>query len=216
MIVNQQEENPSIHAGNQSIEIISQFNFLGSMISNQGRCSIEIRRRTAMAKTSMCAMNKIWKDRSITTRTKIRLVSTLIFPIATYACETWSINAADRRKIEAFEMWCWRKLLCIPWTAKRTNKSILLEIGEKNRLFNAIVKQKLQYFGHIARREGDNLEKLIMFGLVEGKRSRGRQKLRWTDGIATLTKESTYSCYTRAQNRKEWKNFIKMVTNTQA
>ena len=97
-----------------------------------------------MAKTSMCAMNKIWKDRSIATRTKIRLVSTLIFPIATYACETWSINAADRRKIEAFEMWCWRKLLCIPWTAKRTKESILLEIGEKTRLFNAIEKQKLQ------------------------------------------------------------------------
>ena len=106
--------------------------------------------------------------------------------------------------------------MCIHWTAKRTNESILLEIGEKTRLFNAIVEQKLQYFGHIARREGDNLEKLIMFGIVEGKRSRGRQKLRWTDGIATLTKESTYSCYTRAQNRKEWKNFIKMVTNTQA
>ena len=96
MIVNQQEGNPSIHAGNQAIKIINQFNFLGSMISNQRRCSIEVRcRTTARAKTSMCATNKIWKDQSITTRTKIRLVSTLIFPIATYACETWSINAVD-------------------------------------------------------------------------------------------------------------------------
>ena len=99
MIVNQLEDNPSIYAGNQEIEVINQFNFLGSMISNQGGCSIEIRRRTAMAKTSMSAMNKIWKNRSISTATKIRLVSTLIFPIATYACETWSINAKDQRKI---------------------------------------------------------------------------------------------------------------------
>ena len=215
LIVNQCEDNTSIHAGNDAIEIIDHFNFLGSMISNQGGCSTEIKRRLAMARTSMSTMNKIWKDRSIIKTTKIRLVSTLIFPIATYACETWTINAADQRKIEAFEMWCWRKLLCIPWTAKRTNESVLLEIGVKNSLFNVAVKQKLQYFGHIARREGDNLEKLIMFGKVEGKRSRGRQKLRWTDGIATLTKRSIYSCYNKAQNRYEWRNFIKKVTNTQ-
>ena len=185
------------------------------MIPNQGGCSIEIKRRTAMAKASMSSMNKIWKDRSISKTTKIRLVSTLIFPIATYACETWIINAADCRKIEAFEMWCWRKLLCVPWTAKRTNESILHEIGERPNLFKAIVKQKLQYFGHIARRDGDNLEKMIMFGKVEGKRSRGRPKLRWTDGIVSLTKKSIYNCYSCAQNRSVWKNFIRQVTSTQ-
>ena len=168
-----------------------------------------------MAKASMSSMNKIWKDRSISKTTKIRLVSTLIFPIATYACETWIINAADCRKIEAFEMWCWRKLLCVPWTAKRTNESILHEIGERPNLFKAIVKQKLQYFGHIARRDGDNLEKMMMFGKVEGKRSRGRQKLLWTDGIVSLTKNSIYNCYSCAQNRSVWKNFIRQVTSTQ-
>lgn len=215
MIINQLEENPSIHAGNQAIEIIDQFNFLGSMISNQGGSSIEIRRRIAMAKTSMSAMHKLWKDRSISKTTKIRLVSTLIFPITTYACETWATNAADQRKIEAFEMWCWRKLLCIPWTARRTNESVRHEVGAPTKLCNAIIKQKLQYFGHIVRRDGENLEKLIMFGKVEGKRSRGRQKLRWTDGIATLTGKTIYSCYNKAQNRHEWRSFINKVTSAQ-
>ena len=133
----------------------------------QGRCSIDLRRRTVMAKTSMCAMNKIWKDRSITTRTKIGLVFTLMFPIAIYTCKTWSMNAANRRNIDDFDMWCWKKLLYIPWAAKMTNESILLDIGERTRLFNAIIKQKLQYFGQIARCEGDNLEKRIMFGILE-------------------------------------------------
>ena len=156
------------------------------------------------------------KDRSITRATKIRLVSTLIFPIATYACETWVINAADQRRIEAFEMWCWRKLLCIPWTARRTNESIRHEIGERDPLFNMVVRHKLQYFGHIARREGENLEKDIMFGKVKGKRNRGRQRLRWTDGITSRTNLSIYSCYRKAQDRHEWRTFIKEVTNTQS
>ena len=109
------------------------------------------------------------KDRSITRATKIRLVSTLIFPIATYACETWVINAADQRRIEAFEMWCWRKLLCIPWTARWTNESIRHEIGERDPLFNMVVRHKLQYFGHTARREGENLEKDIMLVKLRGR-----------------------------------------------
>jgi hypothetical protein len=127
MIINQKDENADVKAGNQTIEVVDQFNFLGSMISNQGGCSVEIKRRLAIAKTSMCAMGKLWKDRGISKATKIRLVSTLIFPIATYACETWVINAADRRRIEAFEMWCWRKLLCVLWTARTQPGWIQLE-----------------------------------------------------------------------------------------
>ncbi len=216
MIINQQEEYPHIHAGNEDIEIVDQFNFLGSMISNQGGCSVEIRRRIGMAKTSMCSMNKLWKDRNISKATKIRLVSSLIFPIATYACETWVISVADQRRIDAFEMWCWRKLLCVPWTAKRSNVSVRHEIGVREALFSAVVKQRLQYFGHVARRDGDNLEKVIMFGKMEGKRNRGRQRLRWVDGITTQTNMSVYNCYTLAQNRHDWKCLIRKVTNTQS
>ena len=157
------------------------------MISNKGGCSVEIRRMIGMAKTTMCSMNKLWRDRSISKTTKVRLVSTLIFPIATYVCETWVINAIDQRRLAAFEMWCWRKLLCIPWTAKRSNESIRHEIGNRKALINVVGKQRLQYFGHIARRDGNNLERVIMFGKIEGKRNRGRQKLRWVDGIASQT-----------------------------
>ena len=105
--------------------------------------------------------------------------------------------------------------LGIPWTARRTNISVRHEIGKTVTLFAAVTKQKLQYFGHVARREGVNLEKVVMFGKVEGKRSRGRQRLRWTDGICCITKLPVCSCYTKAQNRHEWRNFIRKVTNTQ-
>ena len=216
MVINQQEEYPHIHAGNEDIEIVDQFNFLGSMISNQGGCSVEIRRRIGMAKTSMCSMNKLWKDRNISKATKICHVSSLIFPIATYACEAWVISVADQRRMKAFEMWCWRKLLCIPWTAKKSNVSVRHEIGVSEALFSAVVKQRLQYFGLVARRDVDNLEKGIMFGKVKGKMNRGRQRLRWVDGITTQTKMSVYNCYTLAQNRHDWRCLTRKVTNTQS
>ncbi|XP_071954215.1 uncharacterized protein [Antedon mediterranea] len=111
-------------------------------------------------------------------------------------------------------MWCWRKLLGIPWTARRTNESVRHEIGKKGTLIESIIKQKLQYFEHIARRDGDSMEKIIMFGKVEGKRKRGRQRLRWIDGISGATNRPIIKCYNEAQDRQEWRH-LRMVTSTQ-
>ena len=130
----------------------------------------------------MTDLNRITKDRDVTLKTKIRIVKAMVFRVATYECETWTIRKAERKKIDAFEMWCWRRLLHIPWTAKRTNQSVLDQIKPDGSLEFSIVKLKLKYFGHIMRRE-DSLEKSLMLSKVEGKRRRGRQRTRWLDTV---------------------------------
>ena len=122
-----------------------------------------------MARSAMTNMSKIWAGRGITRTIKVRLVQALTFPIALYASETWTLNKADRNRIVAFEMWCWRRMLRIPWTMRRTSASILEEIGVSKRLLHTINIQMLSYFDHIARRKGNNLEKVIMQGMIEGK-----------------------------------------------
>ena len=170
---------------NEEVEVVNKFNFLGAYIYQTGGCQDEIRRRLAMGRSTMAKLQKIWTDRGVTKATKIKLVHTLIFPIATYACESWTINKADQDRINAFEMWCWRRMLRIPWTAKRTNLSILKEIGTK-RLLDKINQYTLSYFGHIARRQGDCLEKVVLQGRIEGSRRPGRPRSRWIDRVMNL------------------------------
>ena len=164
--------------GNE-VESVSKFIFLGSLITKEGGCSQEIRHRLAMARSAMTNLSKIWADRGITRTTKVRLVQALVFPIALYASEIWTLNKADRNRIAAFEMWCWRRTFRISWTMRRTNASIMGEIGVSKRLLHTINIQMLSYFGHIARRKGNNLEKVIMQGMIEGKRRKGRPRSRW-------------------------------------
>ena len=145
-------------------------NFLtSSNISNDGSCVPEIKRRIAIAKDAMTRLTNIWKNRGISNTTKIRLVRALILPIFLYGVETWTIRARERQRIDAFEMWCWRRMLRIPWTAKRTNVSILAQLHIKQRLSTICHQRILSYFGHIVRRGDENLEKLIIVGNVEGK-----------------------------------------------
>ena len=145
-----------------------------------------------MGRKAMFSMDKVIKSKNISLATKIRIIKTMVFPVTTYGCESWTIKQADRRKIDAFELWCWRRILRVPWTEKRTNKSILQEIKPECSLEASMVKLKLSYFGHIMRRQ-DSLEKEIMLGMVGGKRRRGRQRKRWLDTI----KEDT--CLTLTQ-----------------
>ena len=179
--------NQQVKVDNDTVDCVDNFNFLGSLILNDGGSSGEIKRRLAMAKTSANALSTIWKDRGITKATKIRIMKALIFPVATYGAETWSVGIADSKKISAFEMWCWRKMLGISWKEHKTNEFVRSQIGNQTSLYTKIMRNKLQYFGHIARREGDNLEKVIIQGAIEGRRKRGRPKLCWTDGINEAT-----------------------------
>ena len=130
----------------------------------------------------MTNLDSILKSRVITLPTKVHLVNTMVFPVVMYGCESWTIKKAECQRIDAFELWCWRRLLRVPWTARRSSQSILKEISPGCSLEGLMLKLKLQFFGHLMRR-ADSLEKTLMLGKIEGGRRRGRQRMRWLDGI---------------------------------
>ena len=133
----------------------------------------------------MTNLDSIFKSRKFTLPTKVHLVKAMVFPVVMYGCESWTVKKAERQRIDAFELWCWGRLLRVPWTARRSNKSILKEISPKCSLERLMLKLKLQYFGHLMRR-ADSLEKTLMLGGIGGRRRRGQQRMRWLDGITAL------------------------------
>ena len=163
-------------------ETVSDFVFLGSKITADGDCSHDIQRRLLLGRKVMTNLGFMLKSRDITLPTKVHLVKATVFPVVMYGCETWTMKKAECQRIDAFELWCWRRLLRVPWTARRSNQSILKEISPGCSLEGLMLKLKLQYFGHIMQRV-DSLEKTLMLGGIEGRRKRGRQRMRWLDGI---------------------------------
>ena len=166
----------------EKVETVTYFIFLGSKITAEGDCSHELKRRLLLGRKAMTNLDRILKSRDISLPTKVCLVKAMVFPVVMYGCESWTIKKAERRRIDVFELWCWRRLLRIPWTARRSNQSILKEISPKYSLEGLMLKLKLQYFGHLMRR-ADSFEKTLMLGKIEGRRRRGRQRMRWLDGI---------------------------------
>ena len=154
--------------------------FLGFKITADGDCSHEIKRHLFLGRKVMTNLDSILKSRDIALPTKGRLVKAMVFPVVMYGCESWTVKKAERRRIDAFELWCWRQLLRVRWTTRRSNQSILKEIIPEYSLEGLMLK--LQYFGHLMRR-ADSLEKTLMLGKIEGRRKRGRQRMRWLDGI---------------------------------
>ena len=163
------------------METVADFIFLGSKITADGDCSHEIKRRF-LGKKAMTNLDSKLKSRDITLPTKFCLVKALVFPVVMYGCESWTIKKAECQRIDVFEMWSWRRLLRVPWTAGRSNQSIPKEISPEHSLEGLMLKLKLQYFSHLMRRT-DSLEKTLMLGKIEGRRRRGRQRMRWLDGI---------------------------------
>ena len=149
--------------------------FLGSKITADGDCSHEIKRCLLLGRNVMTNLDSILKSRDITLPTKVHLVKDMAFPVVMYECENWTMKKAERQRIDAFELWCWRRLLRVPWTARRSNQSILKEISPGISLEGMMLKLKLQYFGHLMRRV-DSLEKILMLGGIGGRRRRGRQR----------------------------------------
>ena len=152
-------------------ETVSDFILGGSKITADGDCSHEIKRRLLLGKV-MTNLDSIFKSRDITLPTKVHLVKAMVLPVVMYGCESWTVKKAERRRIDAFELWCWRRLLRVPWTARRSNQSILKEISPECSLERLMLKLKLQYFGHLMRRV-DSLEKTLMLGGIGGRRRRG-------------------------------------------
>ena len=169
----------------ETIETVADFILGGSKITADGDCSHEIKRCLLLGRKAVTNQNSILKSRDITLPTKVQLVEAMVFPVVIYGCESWTIKKAEHQRIDAFELWCWRRLLRVPWTARRSHQSILKEISPKYSLEGLMLKLKLQYFGHLMRR-ADSLEKTLMLGKIEGGRRRGRQRLRWLDGITNL------------------------------
>ena len=151
---------------------MSDFIFLGSRITADGDCSHEIKRRLLLGRKVMTNLDSILRSRDIPFPTKVRLVKAMVFPVVMYGCESWTMKKAECRRIDAFELWCWRRLLRVPWTARKSNQSILEEISPECSLEGLMLKLKLQYFGHLMRR-ADSLEKTLMLGKIEGRRRRG-------------------------------------------
>ena len=167
------------------METVRDFIFLGSKITADGDSSHEIKRHLLLGRKAMTNLDSILKCRHITLPTKVRLVKAMIFPVVMYGRESWTIKKAEHWRTDAFELRCWRRLLRVPWTARRSNQSILKEISSEYSLEGLILKLKFQYFGHLMQRT-DSLEKTLMLGKIEGRRRRGQQRIRWLDGITDL------------------------------
>ena len=168
-----------------------------------------------MAKDAMTRLQNNRKNRGISFKTKRSLIKALIFPICLYGIETWTIQERERQRIDAFEMWCWRRMLRIPWTAKRTNVSILSQLGIETRLSSLCLQRILSYFGHIMRRGDDSLEKLVIVGNIEGKRSRGRAPTRWSDQVKRATSlHGFYEVVRAASDRSRWRRIVHLMNSS--